>query len=308
MHLDRDLKTSIHGNSGMATVAATTPSIGLGRVPYIDGIRAILALAVVWDHLVDQIWPIYVRHIKVTGMPLAFLWTVQHPNLPALFFLLSGFVLTIPVINNGGALKGGISKFYYTRLVRLFVPYYAAIIFSLILIATLIGQRTGTHWDKSLPVTHVGVVAHILMMHDVYGSDQINHALWTMALETKMCLVFPILIILRARIGGGRLVAASVLLCLPLMRALSGTNFQSLRVEYYPVFCLGILAAEIAFETGTQAFRWQALRAKIGPNWLAAVLSLYLLSTMSAHPWISDYVESVFLGACICFPGMSEFG
>jgi len=283
------------GSSTPVLTAADEPKPAPARLGSIDGVRAILALAVVWDHLVMQIWPVYVRHIKLSEVSAVLTWTTLHPSPPALFFLLSGFVLSIPVVNNGGRLNRSLRKFYFTRVVRLLAPYYAAILLSLALIATLIGHPTGTHWDKSLPVTPAGVLSHLLMMHDFYKSDQINHALWTMAIETKMCLLFPLLVLLRARIGSFRLFVASLALFIPLSHCLINTAWEGFRLDYYPLFCMGLLTADIAFNTIEP--KWRALRAFNSKWWAIVIVPAGLVSAISARQMVSEYTECVVLAS-----------
>ena len=283
------------GSSTARLLASDGQKPAPGRLASIDGVRAILALAVVWDHLVMQIWPVYVRQVKLSGASAVLNWTTLHPSPPALFFLLSGFVLSIPVVNNGGRLNRSVGKFYFTRLIRLLAPYYAAILLSLVLIATLIGQPTGTHWDKSLPVTPAGVLSHLLMMHDFYKPDQVNHALWTMAIETKMCLLFPLFVLLRARIGSFRLFLASLALFVPLSHCLINTAWEGFRLEYYPLFCMGILTADIAFNSSES--KWSALRAFISKWWAILVVPAGLVSAITARQMVSEYTECAVLAS-----------
>ena len=48
--------------------------------------------------------------------------------------------------------EGGARSFFRRRARRLLPPYYASFGLSLLLIWTVIGTRTGTHWDISVPV------------------------------------------------------------------------------------------------------------------------------------------------------------
>ncbi len=285
------------GSSTAVLIAADEQRPAPARLASIDGVRAILALAVVWDHLVMQIWPVYVRHIKLSGVSRGLKWTTDHPSPPALFFLLSGFVLSIPVINNGGRLNRGLRKFYFSRLVRLLAPYYVAILLSLALIVILIGHPTGTHWDKSVPVTPAGLMSHLVMMHDVRNPDQINHALWTMAIETKMCLLFPLLILLRARIGSLRLFLASLALFLPLSHSLINTAWEGTRLEYYPLFCMGILTADIAFNIDKSEPNWRKIRAFNGKWWPVIIVPAGLISALAARQIVIEYTECVVLAS-----------
>ena len=72
-----------------------------------------------------------------------------------LFIVLSGFCLMLPVIRHRGTLPGNTIIFFKKRIRRILPPYYLAMGFSLLLIITMIGEKTGTRWDISIPITLV---------------------------------------------------------------------------------------------------------------------------------------------------------
>jgi len=74
----------------------------------------------------------------------------------------------LPVIKHGGILKGGATNFFRKRARRILPPFYLAMGVSLLLISTLIGQKAGTHWDVSIPVTEKGIITHLLLIQDVF--------------------------------------------------------------------------------------------------------------------------------------------
>jgi peptidoglycan/LPS O-acetylase OafA/YrhL len=184
-------------------------------------------------------------------------------------------------------LRGGAPVFFRKRARRILPPYYLSLGCSLLLIRLLIGHKTGTHWDISLPVTWKGVVAHLFLVQDIYGAPQINHVFWSIAVEWQIYFLFPLLVALRTRINGlrttvGMLVLSVVFFYLTQRTPLNGMNFP-----YFGLFALGMLAAEIAYSTEES---WTVRRAQM--PW-AAILAVTLLIAagmdMVHRRWVADY-------------------
>lgn len=223
-----------------ATPAATR------HLPYLDGLRALAALFVVLHHAVLQvdfsaqplspvlkklIRPLYYGHYAVD-----------------LFIVLSGFCLMIPVMRGDGTLKGGVSHFFKRRAWRILPAYYFAVAFSLLLIWGLVGQKTGTHWDISLPVTAKGIWTHLTMTHDIVGEDfSINHVFWSIAVECRMYFFFPLLLVLWRRLGPWGTLALGWVASFGLFLLCVRVIGASLHFHYLGLFTMGMFAAAMAF-------------------------------------------------------------
>lgn len=102
------------------------------RIDFLDGIRGASALFVVFFHamlftgnglqdshnillnLIKQV--VSIGHISVS-----------------IFIVLSGFCLAIPVVRNNFFLKGGFKTYIERRANRIIMPYYFALLFSILL-------------------------------------------------------------------------------------------------------------------------------------------------------------------------------
>ena len=100
----------------------------------------------------------------------------------------------LSVVRGDGFVRGGILTFLKRRSQRILPTYYAALALSLLLIWLFIGTVTGTHWDKSLPVTFNGTMVHLLMLQDIESRSQIYHVLWSVALEWHIYFLFPLFV------------------------------------------------------------------------------------------------------------------
>src|SRR4051812_40619291 len=116
--------------------SAATPAISRLRLEYVDGMRALAALVVYLNHAYAQV---------STGDQVALRgpWSLSRVSMVAghlsvtVFIVVSGFCLTLPVISQGGELRGGVKGFLKRRARRILPPYYAAVALCLVLIWTV---------------------------------------------------------------------------------------------------------------------------------------------------------------------------
>ena len=132
-----------------------------------------------------------------------------------LFIVVSGFSLMLSVSKNG-FLKGGTVSFFKRRAVRILPPYYFAMAFSLVLIWLFVGKQTDTLWDASVPVTTTDVVKHVFLVHDFYHSSyfKISHPFWSIAVEFRIYLFFPLMVWIWKKLGGGATLLFALLVSL----------------------------------------------------------------------------------------------
>lgn len=187
------------------------------------------------------------------------------------FLVISGYSLAIGTVGNGDRLPGGFLRFLQRRARRLLVPYWAALAVSIVLATTVVGARTGTHWDVALPVTPAAVVAHAVLLQDVVTPPAaINHAMWSIAIEWHVYLLFGLLLWFRRRLGLVVVTAAVVLLTSVGSREwrYTGLTWQG-EIGMLGCFALGVAARE----TAVRGLRlWPGRSAIAGPPRPAAVL------------------------------------
>jgi peptidoglycan/LPS O-acetylase OafA/YrhL len=246
------------------------------RLTYLDGLRGLAALYVMLHHMSLEVWPDqqfngggYAVERLITR-PLAF----GHYAVD-LFIVLSGFCLMLPVVGSGGKIKGGTWGFLRRRARRILPPYYAALLLSLILIWTLISKPTGTPWDQCVAVTPGGLLAHVCMLQDLCGTRfnvwaQIDHPLWSVAVESHIYLLFPLLIWLWNRVGGVRALMASLLAIAAGNVLLHLSPVKILCFNFTILFCMGVAACAAAH---SDVAPWPAIRRRM-PWRLITLLSL----------------------------------
>src|SRR5258706_10533817 len=136
------------------------------RLSYLDGLRAVAALYVVLFHAVAG----FAVGLSGAFRGLQILFGFGHEAV-AIFIVLSGYCLMLPVARSaGGQLKGGFAGYLGRRAFRILPPYFATLALSLLLIRyvpVLAHGGTRTIWDDSLPGVGLGPIAwHLLLVNN----------------------------------------------------------------------------------------------------------------------------------------------
>jgi len=248
--------------------------------PYLDGLRAIAAIYVVLHHTVAQEAD---GLLTISGKILSNLFRYGHYAVD-LFIVLSGYCLMLPIMNRQYELVGGAFGFLKKRAKRILPPYFFGIAISLLLVYFFVGNKTGTHWDISIPVTMTDVLTHVLLIHDFWETTayKINHSFWSISVECRIYLLFPLLLIVWKRFGAFKALVITVMVCalirvmlellLPIypdINTWSGVN------PYLLLFALGMFAAEFSYSD-----KYASYREKIpwGPITIILLLSIAIIS------------------------------
>jgi peptidoglycan/LPS O-acetylase OafA/YrhL len=276
---------------------AAAPSDAAGsHLWFLDGVRGLAALYVIIHHATMNLPSL--SNVPASRVEALFLRWGQYGHYAVdIFILLSGYCLMLPYL--GGRRAFDLPLFLKKRAWRILPPYYLATLMSLVLIWTVIGAATGTHWDVSIPVTGEDIAYHLLLFHDWSKSaPKINHAFWSIAVEWKIYFLFPVLLALRSRFGAAKMAAialgtgyAAWLVC-ERAQILNPSPWGS-SFYYLGLFALGMFAAEIA--EGAVRAPSPAQR-----HWRVAFIALSVLLYLVGKRWhgtpIPLQVQSFFAG------------
>jgi len=215
------------------------------KVKFVDGLRGLAALYVLLHHAVltlPQSPAVVVRVVK-------FVFGEGHYAVD-LFIVISGYCLALPYASEARPINTLL--FIKRRALRILPPYYLALGFTLLMIATLVGDKTGTRWDASIPVTESDIVYHILLLHDWIGatSNKINPPFWSVGVEWKIYFLFPVLLWCGRRWGFLRTVSVSVVVSYLIWFLLWRRNLLNptpwgSSPYYVGLFAMGMLASMI---------------------------------------------------------------
>jgi peptidoglycan/LPS O-acetylase OafA/YrhL len=176
-----------------------------GRIEELDAPRGLAAFVVIWCHfrfafqdVIPNTWltllvrPLFSGHESVT-----------------LFFILSGYVLALPVWNGR---QPPYFRYLVRRTSRIYVPFLAAMLLAALGSSLFSGIQVPLtpwfHHTWSQPVTAHLIASQLLIPENA----QLNTAFWSLRYEMEMSIIFPFLCYLLLRIrwfGGLALIAAT---------------------------------------------------------------------------------------------------
>lgn len=287
---------------------------GARRVRSLDGLRGVAALVVLFHHALLASAP------KLAGAYLArtyedrtipsglapskgsFDWLISYtplhvfwagPEFVVVFFVLSGFVLSLPIAK-GRHLR--VSVYYPARLLRLYLPVWGALFFAAAMhIAVSHKAVAGASWwldIHSHPLTLTALRQDALLTSKA-GDWGFIDVLWSLRWEVLFSLLLPALLVFPT--GSRSVRIALVLLCFVSLRY--GESAFTLNM---PPFVLGMV---LAFES-EQIARLAVLLKGRSIAHLAAKLALGggCVCLLTADWWIAEARTAaalIALGACL---------
>ncbi|MNX62169.1 Acyltransferase family protein [compost metagenome] len=226
----------------------------VSRLAYVDGLRALSAL---WVILYD-VW----RFNREPDLGLLTPLCASGHLGVEIFMVLSGFCLFYPMAHLWRLPAGHWRTFFVRRAKRILPPYYAALLYAIVLphaiapLFTLAGLR---FTPEALPSAW-SLFVHVTMLQNLVDLPAlINPSFWSLSLEAQYYLVFPLLAlaILRWRWKGVLAILAFCGLYRLGFLAFLGSNlsrqefllFNSI-VGRLAIFTAGMVVALVIRETG----------------------------------------------------------
>jgi peptidoglycan/LPS O-acetylase OafA/YrhL len=258
----------------------TTRPPDRGRVVGLDGLRGLAALYVVVFHC----WLLTFHGFPANTGPVWLGWLLYGHLAVVFFFVLSGFSLAVSPARNRWRL-GGKARFAQRRAWRILPPYWAALVFSLVIAWAVAPQ------PHSGPPTGRSAAVYGLLLQDIVVAPVPNGAFWSIAVEAELYLAFPLLLLILRRAGAAALLAAvtvpvvAIGLLAPSVSPVE--KLTGLTPQFAPLFVVGVLAAGvIAAGDRIRHLPWQWLAALAA----APVVALMILNgsvwTVRHYFWI----------------------
>jgi peptidoglycan/LPS O-acetylase OafA/YrhL len=217
----------------------TTADPSRKRLAGLDGIRGLAALFVVVNHIFLRAFPGY----PVDRAPFWAAGFIYGRFAVVVFIVLSGFSLAVSPARSGWRLVG-VARFAHRRAWRILPPYWAALVFSLLMTWLVLSQ-------PGWPVPNgKSVIVNGLLLQDVFHAPSPNRAFWSIAIEAQLYVVFPLLLLMIRRVSAIAMVTAVTLLVATVgVLGLHVSLMSSLLTRYTPdlaaLFAIGILSAGI---------------------------------------------------------------
>ncbi|QUG86579.1 acyltransferase family protein [Bacillus nitratireducens] len=172
-----------------------------GRYKELDSLRGIAAIIVLLGHFL-ALFPILGKKVMYStfGAYFSILW--QGHSAVIIFFVLSGFVLSLPFYKGT---EFNYLKYLIKRVCRIYIPYIV-ILFIAIGIKLGIHSKIGTipglvQWGSwNIEVSFNRVMDHILFLRE-FNSDAFIMVIWSLVHEMRISIVFPLIIFLLLRVN-----------------------------------------------------------------------------------------------------------
>jgi peptidoglycan/LPS O-acetylase OafA/YrhL len=250
-------------------IAATRP----GRVVGLDGIRGLAALFVVFNHIFERAWQGY----PANPAPFWAAWLIYGRGAVAIFIALSGFSLGLVPARSGWRFKS-IATYAHRRAWRILPPYWAALVFSLVMTWFVLAQPG---W--ALP-NGKSVLAYGLLVQDVYAKGPPNRAFWSIAIEVQLYFLLPLLLLIVRRVSARAMVGlvAAIVVTIGVLGphvALMNTALLKFTPDLAVLFAVGVLAAGIVMaDERTRSRPWAGYA-------LAAAVPAIALMVIKGSTW-----------------------
>lgn len=238
----------------MSVGVRSTPSVQKveNREQHLDGLRGIAALFVLVHHAYCMAYPIGLG-VAATGLTgVLFGWVVYGHFGVTVFIVLAGYLLAIGPATRQGHLAGGFWTYMKRRAWRILPPYWAALILTLILTLTIIGQKTGTHWDQSVSdrgVKPLAFLVDVLLVQDILPVQNAAYTFWSVAVEWHIYLLLPLMLLVRRRstwpiaVGVGIALGGLGVAISQILPSIGRIGIASLWPTYYIAFAVAVGAA-----------------------------------------------------------------
>jgi peptidoglycan/LPS O-acetylase OafA/YrhL len=254
---------------------ATTSST---RLTQLDGLRGLAALVVLLSHLalttsgLANAW--LDRPTDVTPVQYALLYSPLHllwngTAAVYVFFVLSGFVLVLPVARAAGRADWG--SYYAKRIIRLYLPVWGSLALASVLLVVVphVSAESQTWWTRDVTIPFdPWEVAHDALL--LLPTGLTNTPLWSLRWEVVFSLLLPLYALFALRFRR----AWPIKILLLLIAIFAGGVLAQEWLFYLPIFAFG----------GIIAVEREAITARVRqtPQWLIVVIMVLTVLLLNA--------------------------
>jgi peptidoglycan/LPS O-acetylase OafA/YrhL len=253
------------------------------RIPSLDGLRALSIAMVLWGHLYGT---------RNYWWAQGGFWDVGELGV-RFFFVISGLLITrllLQEVADTGQID--LKRFYFRRTLRIFLPYYAFLLF--LLLARPLGWFALTDSDLAYGFTYTS-------NYHLTRSWSIGHT-WSLSVEEQFYLLWPAAL-LWLGVSRGLLVSGLVLLLCPVLRLAwfwfwpertdgIGHQFETV-ADALALGCL--LAGKAYWPEPVRAFYEWILQSRL---MMAVPLVAIVTNAMHEHPLLFFFLGHTVVNVC----------
>jgi peptidoglycan/LPS O-acetylase OafA/YrhL len=169
-----------------------------GRLEQLDSLRGLAALSVVFYHQLLAYPAIHGPQADPSGLflrilfspPIYFFWSGHAAVM--LFFVLSGYVLTLPFLKSS---RPTYPIFVLKRICRIYIPYVVAMTAAMTLAQFFVAQRIQGlsdwfHTSWKITAQPQQILDHLILIRE-FDTAPFNNPIWSLIHEMRISLVFP---------------------------------------------------------------------------------------------------------------------
>ena len=230
---------------------------------------------------------------------------LDHPHYAvAVFIVLSGFCLMLPVTGSPArTLQGGVTGFLKRRARRILPPYYAALA-AVIIIHLLVLRLTGRSEDATAHMSAGNIVSHLLLLHNLVKdyNMSLNAPMWSVAWEWQIYFIFALILLPIWRRFGvfASFSLAMILSMTPVLLMPAHSNLVWTCPWYVGLFALGMYAAEVSNSNPSDYLLVKSpVLCKLAIGSIPPAFLLFILLRPNwlngEFEWILDFAMGIFI-------------
>lgn len=240
------------------------------RYEEIDSLRGLAALTVMFGHFL-AVFDFNTLNTYAMGFaknwykysPIHIVWAGHEAVL--FFFILSGFVLTLPFMKNHFfSYRGYLIKRFFRIYIACMVSIFAAMILRWSVVQNMQNVDSAwmnKMWDENFSISTI--INHFLLIGSYSG--EINPVIWSLVYEMRISIIFPIVVFFVLKYDWKKLLLFALLFsafCCILSVTFSNKTLNNLLLtgHYSSIFIVGSLLAKhhlTIIEKTKSIMRWQ---------------------------------------------------
>jgi peptidoglycan/LPS O-acetylase OafA/YrhL len=283
---------------GPTTDPVQSTAAGLHRLEFVDGMRALAALFVLFSHICLKPSEGVYHWAWLSRLSIGALYF----NIPVdVFIVLSGFCLMLPVARRNDSI-GSVAEWYKRRARRILPPYYGALVYSSIIfvvIAVLVSKSAGGV-RSHFPLLTFGRDVFLVQDFNWHPTQNLlDPPFWSIAVECQIyLLMIPILIGLK-RIGNLPTALLTAAVGIALFEFVPHEILGETSPWYVCLFTMGAIAAREGVHRRVTS-RWRLAAYLVGGVTLAVMLATdiaFFRAHIAYFAIAIGLATSLFLGA-----------
>lgn len=269
------------------------------RYDELDSLRGLAALAVFFGHMFLVFNESFWTNALFKFGPLRGL--VAGGEAVILFFVLSGFVLSLPFYTNR---QNNYPTYVIKRMCRIYIPYIVTIILAFICRELFYGgeieglsEWTNTIWEND--VSKADALNYFFLIGSGY-TDNLNFVVWSLVHEMRISLIFPIIMFFLLKANSKQGIIAALLLSFisVVFVFLTDTVLLFDTLHYSSLFIIGALLAKYR-ETLVILYKSLGKRNKVILFWGGLLLFIYGRPSYAIRSVVAEFETSSFYGTVI---------